>query len=857
MRGVDTGGSEPVNAGRRRGGGAQGAHVRRRRRRAPLRAAVLLLVALGAAGRAGALPAGLDLVDDRGRPITERIEVCFELARSLDCRRVAGGHLDGVPTGFRELRIEGDDHGPVRLRQYEIAARTDGSISVVVPRKALIIVSRGAPDSGSPGPSARPPLAAAHGEAPLTVSLYSQRDATFREPVYRRQLAPQERQLKIPAGDFIVSLSEGAHAPDLQRLAVAPAGRVQLIDHVRPGWSVVVRCLAARADGTGPAARGAVEPLAGAGVRISAAPGFGRAETVIGDALSGADGLALISGIAAPLASLRAVHAGFLPATAHGLVAAAGTFTVQEVTLVRGGRLRATVSLHGHAAGGITCRVAEAKDSTKVRGADRDRELWSGNGDAQGVCLSTPLPQGLYQLAVEMPSSSGSVHRWVSIEPDRITDEDVALAPCHVSGQVRRGGAPLAGYTVSAQESPAGLPMGAAPGRADRAATGDDGRYALTLWTPGHYALLVKTPGGAPVSTIKFVDAQGDDDQQADFDVNAGALAGRVVDQQGRGVGEASVFVTFQEVGTRVVTDDQGGFQADLQGAGTAEISAMKKGYLRGGPVAVAISEEQPAQATLVLRRDATARGRLVSAAGEPVGGAMIASLQADAVGTPNLYDTARSEADGSFVVRVPPGVPRMFVSGPDCPLSLVDLPPAARSDAQGDGGDGGAVDVAEVGADGGAAGGVDGADGTTNDGSVGGAGSAAGAGAAGGMGNADAPPAEVRCPALPASLALSIVDRQGRPVVHDALILRQAGSIVPRAVLALHLTLLGLPTATDGSGNIVLADLAPGDYDLFLSSGSSEETIAAGLANGFLMSLSLAPMASTELRATVPEAAR
>jgi hypothetical protein len=722
----------------------------------------------------------LHLVDDRGKALSAPVEVCFLVELRTDCRPAPSGGAMRTPPRFFGLRVEGEDHGPVRLRREEMTASPDGSFRVTVLRKAILEVQR---------PRVSPPMAGGPAK-PLTVSLYPPGDRDFREPLFRAQLAPRTGQLRIPSGNFVASLTAAPYAPDLQRLSARPASRVRLVYRQRSGWSLVVRCLAGAAG----------RPLSQAGVQLRAAPGFGQPETLIAEELSGADGLALISGVQAPVASLAAVHGGLLPGQAKGLVAAPGTFTFQSVTLTRGGRLRAVISLHGKPVAGATCRIFDV-----VPGAPpRQKELWTGEVDGRGVCLSAPLPEGLYQLAVQVPRSTGAVSRWVGIVPEQDAEEDVALTPCLVTGRVRRGSEAAAAYVVHAQPVTADHPIGAPAGLADKATTDEEGRYQLTLWTAGRYLLRVSSPAGGPISSHKLLATWGDDEQKVDFDLNQGGLKGTVANEEGRPLAKAWVGVTFLDAGSRVLTDDDGHFQLDLEGSGTAHLVAGKSGYLRSDAVEVPITENETAQATLVLRRDSTATGAVLTAAGVPVAGALVTSILSSPGAGPRLYDTTRSEADGSFEVRVPPGSPHVFVSGPGCPLFSAELL-GARSDAD------------------------------------------AAAGAA----------VELHCPAMPAAVQLVLVDDQGKPISHAALILRQQGAIVPQDVLAAHLTLLGLSPDTDGSGRIVLAGLAPGDYDLFVSLASSEDTIAAGQATGFLASIALAPLATTELQVTLPAPGR
>jgi hypothetical protein len=109
-----------------------------------------------------------------------------------------------------------------------------------------------------------------------------------------------------------------------------------------------------------------------------------------------------------------------------------------------------------------------------------------------------------------------------------------------------------------------------------------------------------------------------------------------------------------------------------------------------------------------------------------------------------------------------------------------------------------------------------------------------------------------LRCAELPASLELRFADAQKKPVPGKDVFMRKDGVVIPNEVLAIHLSGLHLPTATDGGGRLFLAGLAPGNYDIYLAEATNPELIANGLPNGFLTASSLAPLTTTELEVTL-----
>src|SRR5882724_1147124 len=720
----------------------------------------------------------LHLVDDLGKPLSKPVEVCFQIDLRTDCQRVAPGTDARLPSTFYSLRIEGEDHGPLAIRREALTPEPDGSCKARVARKAWLHVETGAR------------------QQPLAVSLYLLNDSTFREPAFRTRLAPGEAEVKVPAGEFLASLALERNAPDLQRLKARPAAHARLTYHPRRGWSLVARC---RAAATG-------RPVHRAEVKAAEVFGYGRKERPLAESVSAEDGLVLLPGLDATMASLSVRHPEFIPAEVQGLTASPGTFAFKSVDLPLGGRLVAHVTLHGRPVAGAGCRLyALVPGEHEVK--KRYRELWAGRGDALGVCRSASLAQGVYQLRVRVPDNPSEVDRWVTLHEAQEVDEDVSLTPTRVSGEVRRGEKATEGYTVRALKITSDLPKGAYADAPAEAASDEAGKYELTLWAPGRYHLYLVSPSGANAVSGKLLSTEGDEEKRLDFDLDAGSVRGRVVDEAGKPVGAAWVGLRFWSGSLRVTADAEGRFEIDAEGEGTGTLTAGKAGYQDADLVEVQLAKEASIPpVTLVLKRKTTTEGRVVTAAGAPVAGAWVASVVSTPEMGPLRYRSTQSREDGSFEVETPPGPLRVFVSGPGCPLSgfVLPTPPDAGATAPGETG---------------------------------------------------APSAKpiLRCPELPTTIDLTLVDDKGNPVAHTGVVLVREGGIVPQQVLADHLRLLGLPAETDGVGHLVLAGLSPGNYEVFLNTLSSEGTIAAGLRLGFLTSVGTSGLETAEIQATLP----
>jgi len=590
--------------------------------------------------------AALELVDDRGQAIDKAADVCFRVELRTECRRALAGEAVHPPAGFYSLRIDGEDHGPVDLRREDLPVQADGSLRAVVPRKALLHID----DTDL--------------RQPLTLSLYRPDDATFREPLYRAPLEAGRREVKVPAGKLIASLTRAGNAPDLQRLSAQPGKRLRMTYHPRPGWSLLVRCQAAAT----------LQPVTKAEVRVAASVGYGQAERPLAESISGADGLVLLSGLQTTMASLDVRHASFIPADVRGLTASPGTFAFREVELGTGGRIVAKVTLHGHPAPGTTCRVMTPAPEVADPKSDPYRLLWAAAVSSEGVCSSSRLAQGQYKLRVLIDGSAAQVSRWVSVVEGQDTDVDVALTPARISGRVRRGGKPVPGYSVEALRIDLDPPRGRGD-VADTAETDEEGEYELTVWTPGWYTLFLRSAGKVPAAGHQEVTLEGDDEKTVDFDLDTTVFHGTVVDQEGKPVANATVALRWAGV-LVAPTDAQGEFTIDVQGEGTGTLVAYKRGYRESEPVDVPVGKDIPVPpVTLVLKRKSTARGMILSAGGSPLPGAWIASAGSTLEQGPFLFAETRSEVDGRFEVEAPPLPLRVFFSGPGCPLSWRDVP--------------------------------------------------------------------------------------------------------------------------------------------------------------------------------------
>ncbi|HEX6902738.1 MAG TPA: carboxypeptidase-like regulatory domain-containing protein [Thermoanaerobaculia bacterium] len=425
--------------------------------------------------------------------------------------------------------------------------------------------------------------------------------------------------------------------------------------------------------------------------------------------------------------------------------------------------------------------------------AENSRKIYEGLTDREGICSSGNLAAGSYLLFAVLPQERGTLSRSVVVTNGSETEEELAFSEIRVSGKVSRGDDPVPGFTIrtfEANEELGGL-IALAEGT-----SGEDGTYEITLWKPGTYEMILfRSPEiRMPVVRKSLLLEAGEEAKTVDFALERTAIRGKVVDQEGKPLEKAGVILHLSGAGERyAITDEKGEFEILLDTRGSGDVKARKPGYRESQPQDIALAgETELPPVTLVLAKEKLFRGVLSSAAGLPVPGGWVGVVRSYYGDEPIRPSEGRTDTEGRFeVAPVGEGRNRFFASGPDCPLSFFE-----PSNEAGD--------------------------------------------------------LVLRCQGQPATLDLTLTDLEGRPVPEASVILRQAGVIVPGTVLYKHLTFLGVRPTTDASGRLVIPNLAPGSYDLFLTSSVSEGMIESGSRTGYLTSVRLTPLNTTELKLTV-----
>ncbi len=719
----------------------------------------VLLAGLDPSGKG--LP--IRLVDDRGVPLASPVEACFQIDLRQDCVTVMPGADLVLPSELRSLKLEGPDYGPLSVSEREAHRKASEAQPLHVARKAALQV--------------RQP-----GKAPLVLSLYSFDDPDLRKRAYRTDL-PEKGAVKVPAGDFLASLSQAGSAPDLQLVAFAPGGHHNLRFTSRPGWSLVLRVVDSESK----------KPVSAASVALRGIPGYSHASAAAHAAKTERRGLALFSGLTDAMMEAAIRHPGHIEQAVRGLLASPGAFAYQAVSLEIGGRVRATVHLEGRPAAGVSCEIV--RYTRRPAGKRPPPEiLFHGLTGASGTCLTQSLATGSYILRVSLPARAARSDVDVEVVAGQETGVRMDLTPIRLHGSARLGTKPAQGFLVNIFSDDAVIPRRSSEDAVATATTDEEGEYEATLWSAGKYSLSLTTPQGTP-ATAKWQDLEPPE-EVVDFQLDEASVSGAVEDQAGKAVEGAAVVLRWQgaeNTNTRVAfSGADGTFQFPMVTSGPAVLQAHREGYRSTEPLALDfVSGKSVGPLKLVLRKERSIRGVVTRAAGAPVAQAWVASYASLTGEVTQRIATTLTGPDGSFEIQIAEsGTVDLVVSGPGCPLAAFAVVPEQE--------------------------------------------------------------AYLSCALAPSALGITVKDRDGNPLTQANLILRRDGVVLPRDAIASHLGLLQLPAETDGLGRLTVAGLAPGNYDVFLATATSEALASQGTSHGYLGSFSLAPLFLTEVEVQV-----
>ena len=180
--------------------------------------------------------------------------------------------------------------------------------------------------------------------------------------------------------------------------------------------------------------------------------------------------------------------------------------------------------------------------------------------------------------------------------------------------------------------------------QAGRGASGDDGRYALSVPGAGAYVLIAAAGGHQPQAVSVTVG-----ERPVELDVvlgGAGRLAGTVVTADGIPVREAAVTLTDVrgEVVATTRTGREGGYEITELVAGEYTLAASAPAF-RPAALPVSVQAARETRQDIELAGGAVLRGTVRANGGRPVEDARVTLL--DAAG--NVVDTLTTGPDGTF----------------------------------------------------------------------------------------------------------------------------------------------------------------------------------------------------------------
>jgi protocatechuate 3,4-dioxygenase beta subunit len=254
--------------------------------------------------------------------------------------------------------------------------------------------------------------------------------------------------------------------------------------------------------------------------------------------------------------------------------------------------------------------------------------------DARGGYEVEVASPGRYMVSMQKVGGTGQSQSLVVFEEVPETDEhrlNLTLPVGRITGRViGADGAPAVKERVTLFTDGARL-----DGNYAEAQTDEDGNYDLTWLRGGTYSIAAggvfmggvigeATGNGRQIkSDVRL--REGEWLRDVDFRMReAGRLEGRVVDETGNPVAEASIYL-YDESGRRieafstVVTDGTGRFEYEGVQPGAYSVRARTKGRATPEPVLVRLREGETTRTELKLDTGTTLVVKLVDEAGEPL----------------------------------------------------------------------------------------------------------------------------------------------------------------------------------------------------------------------------------------------
>lgn len=343
-------------------------------------------------------------------------------------------------------------------------------------------------------------------------------------------------------------------------------------------------------------------PVAGAAVMLL--PRDGEPVTVA----ARGDGSFAFDGVAPGPATVVAAAPGFLAARAE-VALAAGTPATVTLTLAPGGTaVRGTVTDAGSGPiAGATVR-ARLRRGFGVRDEPAGVAITDGDGH-----YTLALVPGSYRIAADHPEYVGaSAPLELAALEARL---DFALVPGGaIEGVVKDlgSGAPVVGATVIVERDRLG---GWVEGRARvQARSGEGGAFRVTGLVPGTLSLRAEVDADGRTSGEPVLVPLGIAEQASGVELWVKAapyLAGKVVDEQGAPVADATVMAMGKTELQSSTTDAAGAFRIIGLAPGTWQLGASSAHHQSGAMVPVTLVDRPVTDVVLTVKRGPSVIGRV------------------------------------------------------------------------------------------------------------------------------------------------------------------------------------------------------------------------------------------------------
>jgi RNA polymerase sigma factor (sigma-70 family) len=397
------------------------------------------------------------------------------------------------------------------------------------------------------------------------------------------------------------------------------------------------------------------QPLVGATVVAICGPERGQppnqGPAPFGRSITGADGRFHIGGLWSPCA-LTAGAEGLMGATRQGVEVVAGKTVHIDLALEKGG---ATLSgrVLDASSGPIAGAVVRLRGWTRGQGQGQSTErthFWEAITDQQGRYRAHVTP-ARYD-AIALADGYGPVRDFVDLAGDEI--RDFRLAPAaQLSGRVVAAGdrQPVAGAEVRAEVTAGGT---AVP--PTFATTDGQGRFTIGGLAPGSYRVTAHKgalAGGLPQPVVLAAAALVRDLELA---LAPGLTVEGTVTAGGKPAPGAEVLLAprssaspMSSLPLRALSRPDGGFAVVGVLPGDYQLTVVAAGHPRYNET---LSIRESLRKVIALQERAVVTGQVLTARGEPAGGARVEAWVFPRGGGSPSADRAQAAADGRFMLE-------------------------------------------------------------------------------------------------------------------------------------------------------------------------------------------------------------